>query len=183
MLLSCSNYHCLCFYWIYEHIRIGIVIVPVQVYKGLQGNLSCGVQYDIEQTVDYHLNSFMVSIAPQQQQIAAVSSPVAAFEREAGKRADRQPVVFTSWLVECCFTSTETVGLLGTGSQDGHLDFHTAPEVCSPLYPAVLCPLSGLDVYRTCKLPTKAARGVVALLNKYGVGQEGGKTSGSLFGE
>ena len=23
-------------------------------------------------------------------------------------------------LVECCFTSTETIGLLGTGAQDGH---------------------------------------------------------------
>ena len=33
------------------------------------------------------------------------------------------------WLVECYFTSTETVGLLGTGAQDGHLDFHTAPEL------------------------------------------------------
>ena len=33
------------------------------------------------------------------------------------------------WLVECCFTSTETVGLLGTGAQDGHLDFDTAPEL------------------------------------------------------
>ena len=32
-------------------------------------------------------------------------------------------------LVECRFTSTETVGLLGTGAQDGHLDFHTAPEL------------------------------------------------------
>ena len=32
-----------------------------------------------------------------------------------------------SWL-KCCFTFTETVGLLGTGAQDGHLDFHTAPE-------------------------------------------------------
>ena len=31
--------------------------------------------------------------------------------------------------VECCFTSTETAGLLGTGAQDGHLDFHTAPEL------------------------------------------------------
>ena len=31
--------------------------------------------------------------------------------------------------VQCCFTSTETVGLLGTGAQDGHLDFHTAPEL------------------------------------------------------
>ena len=32
-------------------------------------------------------------------------------------------------VVECCFMSTETVGLLGTGAQDGHLDFHTAPEL------------------------------------------------------
>ena len=31
-------------------------------------------------------------------------------------------------IVQCCFTSTETVGLLGTGAQDVHLDFHTAPE-------------------------------------------------------
>ena len=33
------------------------------------------------------------------------------------------------------FTSTETIdiGLLGTGAQDGHLDFHTAPEF-SDLY-------------------------------------------------
>ena len=31
---------------------------------------------------------------------------------------------------ELCFTSTETVGLLGTGAaQDVHLDFHTAPEL------------------------------------------------------
>ena len=28
-----------------------------------------------------------------------------------------------------CFTSTETVGLLGTGAQDVHLDFHTVPEL------------------------------------------------------
>ena len=33
------------------------------------------------------------------------------------------------WL-KCYFTSTETVGLLGTGAQDVHLDFHTAPEFC-----------------------------------------------------
>ena len=33
-------------------------------------------------------------------------------------------------LVECCFTSTETVGLLGTGAQDSHPDFHTASELC-----------------------------------------------------
>ena len=34
--------------------------------------------------------------------------------------------------LECCFTSTDTVGLLGTGAQDGHLHFHTAPELCWP---------------------------------------------------
>ena len=33
-------------------------------------------------------------------------------------------------LFKCCFTSTETVGLLGTGAQDGHLHFYTAPELC-----------------------------------------------------
>ena len=32
-------------------------------------------------------------------------------------------------LLKCCFTSTETVGVLGTGAQDVHLDFHTAPEL------------------------------------------------------
>ena len=32
-------------------------------------------------------------------------------------------------MVKCCFTSTETIGLLGTGAQDVHLDFHTAPEL------------------------------------------------------
>ena len=31
--------------------------------------------------------------------------------------------------LKCCFTSTETVGLLGTGTQDVHLDYHTAPEL------------------------------------------------------
>ena len=33
-------------------------------------------------------------------------------------------------LLKCCFTFTETVGLLGTGAQIVHLDFHTAPELC-----------------------------------------------------
>ena len=31
--------------------------------------------------------------------------------------------------MKCCFTSAETVGLLETGARDGHLDFHTAPEL------------------------------------------------------
>ena len=32
-------------------------------------------------------------------------------------------------LFKCCFTSTETIGLLGTGAQDVHLNFHTAQEL------------------------------------------------------
>ena len=46
--------------------------------------------------------------------------------------AKEQVRLVTEWkrcMVECCFTSTETVGLLGTGAQDGHLVFHTAPEL------------------------------------------------------
>ena len=50
--------------------------------------------------------------------------------------AQMKPKSFeSSWLKRnCCFTSTETVGLLGTGAQDGHLDFHTAPELCKSRY-------------------------------------------------
>ena len=36
----------------------------------------------------------------------------------------------TMLLLKCCFTSTETVGLLGTEAQDVHLDFHTVLELC-----------------------------------------------------
>ena len=36
-----------------------------------------------------------------------------------------------SWL-KCCFTSTETVALLGTGAQNVHLDFHTVPVEVLP---------------------------------------------------
>ena len=32
------------------------------------------------------------------------------------------------WL-SVCFTSTETVGFLGTGAQDDHLNFHIVPEL------------------------------------------------------
>ena len=48
-------------------------------------------------------------------------------------------------LLKCCFTSTETVGLLGTGAQDGHLDFHTAPELSNawdPLSYTIHCLIS-----------------------------------------
>ena len=42
-------------------------------------------------------------------------------------------VTNVGWLAECCFTSTETVGLLGTGAQDVHLDFHTASVLCASI--------------------------------------------------
>ena len=45
----------------------------------------------------------------------------------------REKVMASMWcctlLLKRCFTSTETAGLLGTGAQDSHLDFHTAPEL------------------------------------------------------
>ena len=37
-------------------------------------------------------------------------------------------MVLNMLLWKCCFTSTETVGLSGTGAEDVHLDFHTAPR-------------------------------------------------------
>ena len=40
--------------------------------------------------------------------------------------------------LKCCFTSTETVGLLRTGAQDVHLDFHTAPEFWVVFHPALI---------------------------------------------
>ena len=33
-------------------------------------------------------------------------------------------------MVQYCFTSTEPEGSLGRTAQDGHLDSHTAPELC-----------------------------------------------------
>ena len=32
-------------------------------------------------------------------------------------------------MLKCYFMSTETIGLLGMGAQDVHLDFHIAPEL------------------------------------------------------
>ena len=43
--------------------------------------------------------------------------------------SDRADMIFNVGWLKCRFTSTETVGLLGTGAQDGHLDFHTVPEL------------------------------------------------------
>ena len=38
-------------------------------------------------------------------------------------------IVVSLKLLKCCFTSTETIKHLGTGAQDVHLDFDTAPEL------------------------------------------------------
>ena len=42
------------------------------------------------------------------------------------KKSRKKKELLIGWL-KCCFTSTETVGLLGTGAQDVHMDFHTGP--------------------------------------------------------
>ena len=46
-------------------------------------------------------------------------------------------------MVQYCFTSTETVRHVRTGPQDGHHDFHTAPELC---YTAVAAAVVLLNV-------------------------------------
>ena len=46
-------------------------------------------------------------------------------------------------MVQYCFTSTETVG---RKAQDGHLDFHTAPELCPPPFPSLISILASVDV-------------------------------------
>ena len=48
-------------------------------------------------------------------------------------------ILGTSWdqcrsMVQYSFTSTEPEGPLGRTAQDGHLDSHTAPELCCSLY-------------------------------------------------
>ena len=53
--------------------------------------------------------------------------------------------------LKCCFTSTENVGLLGTGAQDGHLDLHTAPELCA----LFVKPLQ--NIYRLPLFPPQSA--------------------------
>ena len=66
------------------------------------------------------------------------------------------------WLSVAGFTSTETVGLLGTGAQDGHLDFNTATELWSlmPYYNSIrynnrlllfFTPCLSIDHYQHCK--------------------------------
>ena len=44
------------------------------------------------------------------------------------KNNEHENRIVDGWL-KSCSTYTETVGLLGTGAQDVHLDFHTAPEL------------------------------------------------------
>ena len=56
------------------------------------------------------------------------NNDIVLIKRDSLTRA-KLNALYKQLLVEWCFTSTETIGLLGTGAQDGHLDFHTAPEL------------------------------------------------------
>ena len=62
-------------------------------------------------------------------------------------------------LVECCFTSTKTVDVLGTGAQDGHLDFHRAPE----LWPLGWHNMGNLKERKKEKIPLKT-KGVMVCM-------------------
>ena len=62
--------------------------------------------------------------------VHTASSEFSQIKTERGpERSRRINKHRTLFLLKCCLTSTETVGLLGTGAQDVHLDFHTAPEL------------------------------------------------------
>ena len=58
--------------------------------------------------------------------------------------------IATMFILFTCFTSTETVGLLGTEAQDGHLDFHTAPELSHTPVDFVVVEVL-LYVHRNCR--------------------------------
>ena len=51
------------------------------------------------------------------------------YNRKQKQRQSSPAFDLVTRLLKCRFTSTKTVGLLGTGAQDVHLDFHTAPEL------------------------------------------------------
>ena len=73
-------------------------------------------------------------------------------------------------LLKCYFTSTETVGLLGTGAQDVHLDFHTAPEVCARLSveDVLQCPgLAHVSIVVCHQLQCLCFWSLALLLNRY----------------
>ena len=75
-------------------------------------------------TGDYTIQQYML--------LTAVTSLGVSTDNEETTRYLHLLTAMTQALkgsVECCFTSTEPVGLLGTGAQNGHLDFHTAPEI------------------------------------------------------
>jgi len=71
----------------------------------------------------------MMLIVPVTSSRVSASDVPVSRERDSGVPRASENAEVLGQLVECCFTSTETVGLLGTGAQDGHLDFHTAPEI------------------------------------------------------
>ena len=85
-------------------------------------------------------------------------------EGELGSTALFTSEPYKMEVMKCCFTSTETVGLLGTGAKDGHLDSHTTPELCKnpPLVAGTWWPLVGqcrsLDVDGTRPLKRSNAK-------------------------
>ena len=73
---------------------------------------------------------------------------------------------YTVGCLKCCLTSTETVGLLGTGAQDIHLDFHTAPELWLATLPSFRCCLMSSGVLRTSSASFSSGQCVQCLLPK-----------------
>ena len=78
---------------------------------------------------------FSVVLSSRARSSSSSSSSSSAFLRfSSGRRYyDSVVTLLQGWLVEYCFTSTETVGLLRTGARPGRprrLWSHTAPNLC-----------------------------------------------------
>ena len=58
-------------------------------------------------------------------------------------QSESSPFPVPQHVAECCFTSTETIGLLGMGAQDDHINFHTAPELWESTSEALLMLYNG----------------------------------------
>ena len=83
-------------------------------FQGPQTELRSCVKIDVAVRGSPSLLSLMVSVDINHHERR---------RRRRSRRRRRRRI--TDSRLKCCFTSTETIGLLGTEAQDCHLDFHT----------------------------------------------------------
>ena len=87
-----------------------------------------------------HFQVLFVTINRQLQSSFQWSEMVSAFQYHSTDKRFTLKLDQFLLKLKCCFTSTETVGILGMGANDVrlHFQFHTAPELWVPLLTAVV---------------------------------------------